>query len=144
MDRDGTLRYWNESGTYEFSAPTEPFTAFDFGDVFGCGVNVTGDIHCWPLTAPDQWETSDLTVHAPPGPFIDVCVDWGASACGLREDGGVTCWSEPYDYVDLSDVPEGHVYTQIACGWRHACGVTVDGLIVCWGDDYYGETIVPT
>ena len=61
-----------------------------------------------------------------------------------REDGSLSCWSEPYDPVDLSGVPEGHSYTQVACGWQHACAVTVDGQLLCWGNDTYGETLVPT
>ena len=141
----GELSYWNVSGIGDaIPAPTEPFTAFDFGHVFGCGINAAGDVHCWELGRPEAWETADLTVDAPAGPFVDLCVGWGGSACALREDGSLTCWSEPYDPVDLSGVPEGHVYTQVACGWQHACAVTVDGQLVCWGNDTYGETVVPT
>lgn len=144
LDEAGQLSLWNTSGSAEFDTPTEQFIAVDLGHVFGCGVTSIGDAVCWELDRPSSWGTTDLTAHAPSGPFVDVCLDWGASACGLRDDGSVTCWSEPYDFVDLSDVPEGHVYSQIACGWRHACAVTVDGLIECWGDDSYGETLVPT
>ena len=50
-------------------------------------------------------------------------------SCGIRADGGVTCWGRN-DHAQL-DAPDGQ-FTAIDAGWDHVCALSGTDAI-CWG-----------
>ena len=50
-------------------------------------------------------------------------------SCGIRADGGVTCWGRN-DHAQL-DAPDGQ-FTAIDAGWDHVCALSGTDA-VCWG-----------
>ncbi|MDE0654642.1 MAG: hypothetical protein OXI26_13455 [bacterium] len=61
-------------------------------------------------------------------------------SCGVRRDGGVTCWGE--NGWRQADAPPGE-FSALAAGARHTCGLKLDSTIVCWGDRTHQQTNAP-
>lgn len=61
-------------------------------------------------------------------------------ACGILEEGGLTCWGDRR--VAVSDLPTGE-FRALSTSRTYACAVDGDGAIDCWGADG-GEVDVPT
>ncbi|MYA00899.1 MAG: hypothetical protein F4Y35_03860 [Chloroflexi bacterium] len=62
-------------------------------------------------------------------------------ACGVRIDGGITCWGA--NQFGESDPPAGRFQT-VSAGGAHTCGVRADGQVRCWGLDWQGQATAPT
>lgn len=124
----------------QIESPSGAFIDIGIGSEYPCAVGETGSVLCWNWSEPESAETCAITLAAPEGPFVDVCVLGGGLGCALDAAGYASCWMVGGTF----EAPADETFTQIACGASHVCGVTPDNRIVCWGEDYYGETSPPT
>ena len=80
-----------------------------------------------------EWECRGLIEFAEAVPdiaFVDVSVGFD-HACGLDEDGLVSCWGND-EHGQAS--PPGLAFVAVDAGSSTTCGLTPDGSIECWGD----------
>ena len=61
-------------------------------------------------------------------------------ACGLRQDGLVSCGGS--DSRGQASPPSG-AFTALTAGKLHTCGLRRDGSAECWGDDVDGQSSPP-
>lgn len=92
----------------------------------GCGVQVDGDLSCWPAAQYDPIV----------GPFTGLSVGY-RHVCGLRADRDIECFGSDW----AGHVPEVITgpFTAVSSGAGHACGLRADGDVACWGDNEYGQ-----
>lgn len=123
----------------------------DLVDVDGDGfeaaeVGGTDCIDVDPQAHPNAWEDvgdpadldCDGIADVFAGPWVSVSVGRGY-ACGLREDGGASCWGDrPRGMGPAPDL----VFDSLHLGDAHGCGVGEDG-VVCWGDDSLAQAEAP-
>lgn len=63
-------------------------------------------------------------------------------ACGLRDNGTVSCWGNNSE--GQATPLKGETFSVVAAGLAHTCGVTTDGAAHCWGSDYHGQSTPPS
>ena len=113
------------------SAPsTEAFKSVSAGFNETCGVlyykplNETSQIVCWGGNGGDS---------PPVGYFNAVNVGSGGSACAIRTDGTLACWST--DQNDPAPQPPNGVFQSISVYFGTGCGVRMDDTVACWGSE---------
>ena len=62
--------------------------------------------------------------------------------CGIKTDGSVVCWGDPFANVGQLSPPPGSL-SSVAAGGSHTCGVKSDGTVVCWGANSRGQSSTP-
>lgn len=123
---DGKLRCWGALDEGEtlpgVSAPTSTsYVELDSRGNYLCAIRASDRrVECWgrPLAGYSN------IAEAPAGRFASVSVGLDSSACGLREDGRMTCWFDPFVDEEFSSISLGGAY---GCGLRK-----LDGKAVCW------------
>ena len=70
-----------------------------------------------------------------------------AHACGVRDNGEVTCWGSTIDsdlnYTGQAEAPPGK-FESVSVGAYHTCGILEDWTIKCWGDNTYKQINYPS
>ena len=84
----------------------------------------------------DRWLRSTPIRFTPPPVFVAVSAN-ETHACGLREDGSITCWGSSGE--GQTDTPPGS-YRAVSVGRTHTCGLREDDRVRCWGNNYGGKT----
>ena len=64
-------------------------------------------------------------------------------ACGLRENGAVSCWGYDQHNYDSLTPPAGTDFRQISAGLNFTCALRQDSTIVCWGSNSHGQATPP-
>ena len=86
---------------------------------------------------------SDSTAPAPTGPHS--LVAGTTQSCFLSTDSLAYCWGgalatgQASDHGEITPVPGGQRFTQLAAGLSHTCGLTPDGQAYCWGSGTGGS-----
>ncbi len=80
-------------------------------------------MHCW---GPNN---DDGHLDVPPDVRFSQISAGNRFTCGIRADGGITCWGNN-NHMKL-EAPEGR-FTALDAGWDHACALGANGP-VCWG-----------
>ncbi len=75
----------------------------------------------------------------PPGIFSAIS-SGQCHACGLRDDGTVSCWG--CDPNGKASPPAGS-FTAVSAGYLYTCGLRTDGQPDCWGHGATGATNPP-
>ena len=57
-------------------------------------------------------------------------------ACGLREDGSITCWGSRE--IASVAIPVGP-FVSVGVGIDHACALTTEGSVSCWGSNEFQQ-----
>jgi hypothetical protein len=72
----------------------------------------------------------------PPNANVKICAGQ-KHACGLSNEGKVTCWGD--DSQGQGDLPTAKTYRDIACGDSHTCAIDDTGHLVCVGRNADGQ-----
>src|SRR6185295_4990229 len=146
-----------------FKGEIEPVTnvvEVTAGGSFSCARRPGMQMFCWGDNSFGQFSNSDTV-----GSNIAILADLdifggqprllalasgGAHACGIFEDGVVTCGglddalqlgrrvAGGYDPYSLPVAGVANAI-EITAGAKHTCAAIVDGTIRCWGDNTYGQ-----
>lgn len=121
LTEDGLLMCWGRA-VYGETLPSAGivFSEFDFGAGWGCGIDLTGQLHC----IGGQHTVDALTV-PPSGEFVKVSVG-NAGACAIRPDRSLLCWGF------IGAAPEGS-YLDVSVGHQIVCAIREDRSLVCFG-----------
>ena len=93
-----------------------------------CALQENGYVYCF---GPAQ----DVVTTPGWGPFVEVALDYNyRSACGLREDGTINCWSGRESGGGYQANPTGQ-FTHITSFQTGYCAIRRDGTTACWGDN---------
>lgn len=128
----GAIECWGSDDDGESSPPGFPVPQLGAGADFSCAVQPTGRVECW----------GDATSYAglPDGSFSRVAAGL-ASACGLRTDGGVSCFGS--DSNGNTGAPAAAAFVDVALADAVTCGVRDTQAIQCWGFDDAGSEQSP-
>ncbi len=140
-------------------APAAP-PAPRFKDIYtgmqgSCGVEASGQVHCWGIaqTVGDGTDTTRANPSAMRQPtgvrFTQISIG-NATACGVTPEGAAYCWGQG-SYGQIGDggihakrvptpvrMPAGVTFKQVAVGGDHSCGLASDGKVFCWGAEGFG------
>ncbi len=142
----------------------------DTGALFDCGVTAEQRVYCWFIYWSEENKQFQNAFYMPNTEAVSVGVG-GLHACGLDEDGFVSCWGEwdvtlgpiwnqspentgspgkPFELNGISAtpirawrVPLPASTTKIAVGGRHTCALLDTGAVYCWGYNWGGELGLP-
>ena len=84
---DGTIVCWGED-LYD-EPPAGVFSSVSSGYAFSCAVGINGHFACWGDGDADD---VDYYIPLPVGNFTTISAGLDGHACGIRDDGSVTCW----------------------------------------------------
>ena len=110
------------------------------GNAHVCVLYWNGVIRCWGSAE----GCLGGACWAPPSVLFSA-IDCGKSfTCGVRTDGGVSCWGSPLTTSALR--PPSGVYSQLVISQQVPCAVSaIDASVHCWGavsKAYSGQTLV--
>ncbi len=104
---------WGENG--------EGFLQVSAGLNFSCGIQANLDIACWTTDFSRLPAMGGIV----PGPFIDIdTTHW--TACGLKEDGSIECWSR----FDI-EPPQNGPYSDLVVSPAAICGIDELQVLDC-------------
>lgn len=101
-------------------APPTPFKTKEqivCGVGKACMLHADGSATCW-----GQFANNDT----PPGPFRALAA--GTSACGLRPDNRVECWSWAFEPQTMP----AEYFSEFRMSRQLACGIDLEGAPLCW------------
>ncbi len=135
---DGRVSCWNRGYSYdgELDVPTDAgFVAVSASAFGGCALGDDGSAQCWG---------ADSAGGIAPAPHEDyVLLDAeGRHHCGVRQAGGVDCWSYPdLEFLDpMADLPASLPEPlALAIGGEHGCVLDAAGEVHC-----FGQILAPT
>ncbi|MCA9704522.1 MAG: hypothetical protein KDK70_01595 [Myxococcales bacterium] len=105
----------------------------------GSGLAAAAGMGIGPVLERKTVENQKL-LEVPPERFVSLSVGL-AGACGLREDGVLSCWGE---LTTASACNRPGRVRSVAAGAGAGCAVSAeDGRIGCWGWDEHGQTTPP-
>jgi alpha-tubulin suppressor-like RCC1 family protein len=126
------------------------FATVSAGDAFTCGLSTEGAPFCWGSGAYGRLGdgTVDSVRVAPVpvvgGPVLRALSAGRRHACGLADDGRVSCWGgnstgalgipSTTDHSPLPVVVEtDRAFVSVGAGYLHTCGLAADSTAYCWG-----------
>jgi alpha-tubulin suppressor-like RCC1 family protein len=133
------------------------FTQVTTGDQHSCGIDGSGDAHCWGDN--DYGQLGDSTVNyrffptpvvMPAGVSFEQITTGEVFTCALDGAGQAWCWGygadgrtgdgSAFGEPIPSAVQQGGVtFVEISANFYHACGVTSAGQAYCWGVNTSGQ-----
>ncbi|TXD37030.1 hypothetical protein FRC98_09835 [Lujinxingia vulgaris] len=135
---DNELHCWGSEITDE-PLPEGSFNTVDCSGRSCCAIRDDRSLICWSGSQRDHDPVNFEPVYdVPTGGFSQVCTGV-YFACGLDNNGEVTCWGDELYHHGQSAlvVPRPATgFSDIACGLTHVCGLDGDGRIICWGEDF--------
>ena len=161
---DGSVTCWGRNNLNNLLInylPTPPpdgsYTAVSAG-FRACAVRTDGTVTCWPAIKGSYcWSVDRENGHPD---HVHVCWDpdeslnrsyraiavAGRTECGLRTDGGITCWglsNSISNSISNSYDPPAGTYKAVSAGIYHICAIRADDSVACWGDSMYGQAHPP-
>lgn len=137
LERDGKVRYWGRSESYQSPdglAGKGLYIDMARFDGYGgfCGVRTDGSLDC-------LWNSSAFP--PPHGNFQQVSI--GSRPCALGVDGVARCWGKLEGGCGIGQKsnnkatpPTTVKFRSIAIGCSMSCGLTQDGAVKCWGESW--------
>lgn len=125
ITKSGTVECWGDTELGQSEAASGSFTSIDVGDYSSWAVSSSGSLRCWGV-----WPyTANQPCSPPDGVYRDI-VAGKNHACGVKEDGRLTCWGPGEN--DNDEFPSGRVISIDANkeGW---CAILESGEPYCWG-----------
>ncbi|XP_027336978.1 putative serine/threonine-protein kinase-like protein CCR3 [Abrus precatorius] len=128
--RDGTVRCWRTSDTFDPPSGSDQFASISSGNGFSCGIlrNSSG-IRCWgEVNISRQIESGFGNVS-----MLSV-VAGGSHVCGLDSSGFLVC--KGINSSGQLNVPQGGAFefSGLALGAEHVCAIRrLNGSVICWG-----------
>lgn len=102
------------------------------------GLSPLNDVVCG-LTAAGAITCSSGVPTPPGGTFREVA--WASShGCGVRTDGGLSCWGTG---AATTAVPVDGPFIGLSTNQSHACALRVDAGVACWGNNGSNQLVVP-
>ena len=158
---DGTARCWGSCKHVPCCGqPDVKLTTLSVGPAHVCGLKANGEAFCWGAGKttnfwsywPEPGEAypiHELGQSLPPAGVKFKAISAGRyNTCGVRTDGGVSCWGagkgqgSGYD-VGQSLPPPDKDFTAVAACERKGFGLRGDGSVVCWGRCKGEDTYTP-
>ena len=134
LDPLGDVHCWGDGMPAEPAPEGSGFTQVGVAKDFACALERMGRVRCWGQEPQYLSVPSDNFVKLAVGPW---------HACGIREDGSLSCWVGLMGSDPVRDPPAGR-FVEVAIGSDHACAIRAgSGEVACWGKGYHGETQAP-
>ena len=163
LTADGTAYCWGDNtegqlGNPNYTAPAAltpiqipdmSFSDLDMGANHACGLDSTGQPHCWGWNRfGEVGLPGDSAIVREPNPvptdlrFEQVAAAW-RHTCGVTGEGDVWCWGNNEgellgaEDLDFSHTPvkvPANPMVRIVAGGLHTCGIERAGPTVCWGE----------
>jgi alpha-tubulin suppressor-like RCC1 family protein len=137
--------------------PSTPYVAIEGGQSHACGLDGSGQLHCWGRNPLGQLGDSTATNSSVPVTVYQLGVTFAAFSAGPQHNCAVTlagqayCWGANAD-SRLGDstttlplrpipvLPLGAVaFTDVHEGNAHSCGLNSSGQAYCWGANNWGQ-----
>lgn len=147
--------------TPTFSVGNLQLSTLRVGDLFSCGIAVSGAGFCWGNNASGQTSNpiGSGGLGAPPpiplptqmqsSPSFNLLSLGSAHGCGLTSTGLANCWGDGQGGAlgegatatrsSPVQVDSGFSYISIAAGDDYTCGITAAGTAYCWGTNGAGQ-----
>lgn len=134
--------------------PNAPaFVMIGLGETHGCGLTMSGDVHCWGNSLYIGGATTNNTKLPIQGPVTELAVG-GKHACA-RQNEGIVCWGD-FSKSQLGS-PQGGTLVKatnfspngkgLALGYEHSCQMIQDGTQwrpECLGANAHGQLGLPS
>jgi len=137
IGEDHHLSCWGPAWLID-EAPLAEVLDIVLQDSFACALDLEGEAQCWPTHT--LAEPEGVTIAPPPaGPFSQLTASEG-TVCGLRTDGGISCWSCDPTAMErcfgrVIGVVPGGPFVSISAGNGLGCALRADGTAACWGEN---------
>jgi alpha-tubulin suppressor-like RCC1 family protein len=137
--------------------PTTPYASITAGWAHHCGLDTSGQAHCWGRNNMGQLgDSSAANSSVPtnvfqPGLTFASITGGETHTCALDGSGQAYCWGNNGDArlgdstTNLREAPVavlplgGIAFTKLHAGHFHTCGINASGQAYCWGENSYGQ-----
>jgi alpha-tubulin suppressor-like RCC1 family protein len=136
------------------------WAVIDAGNTHACGITTEGNAYCWGQDGGGQLgngavRTNQLRPAAVDMSTVPAATRWTAISagnthtCALTTTGAIYCWgadafgqlgngtarsnSASPTPIDVTGLPAGTTWTQLASGFASACALATSGTLYCWG-----------
>ena len=105
-------------------------------------ISAEGPDVCWLLEDGTVGCMGGVSTGSPGGIFKSIALgdslDSGAFACGVRNNGQLTCWDDSRDWSHA--FPAEGIFKSVSAGFNHACAIRIDNTVTCGGGGHFQGT----
>lgn len=128
-------------------------TQISAGGDHSCALLDDGSVKCWGVdivsgdfgrrtslgNGPDEMGDNLPVVSLEEGRSVSQISSGDLYACGLLDDGTISCWGNPDVISELTRLDDGSSFVQVSAGRKFACGLLNGGGVACWGENKQGQ-----